>query len=100
MFIVIDARGFNTTKLCSDKALYCPKQAKRPLSPSVLTGGNTIQSRNRLYIYWSAFPKTYVLHKITRASVFAIDEPGRFYTTDEQNKLLVKEEMRFSKNYI
>lgn len=32
--------------------------------------------------------KRYLLRKITRESVSAIDEPGRFYITNAQNKVL------------
>ena len=45
--------------------------------------------------------KHYILVKISRKSANAMSDPGRFYITDADNKILVKEETRFStKDYI
>lgn len=40
--------------------------------------------------------KHYILVKISRDSANAMSDPGRFYITDANNKILVKEETRFS----
>ena len=96
---MVDSRACGNAKLCTGKVLYYQID-KKTTQPLVLTGGSTI---NRGTGYMFTDPRSqrrYVLRKITRKSVFDTDEPGRFYITDEQNKILVKEETRFSKDYI
>ena len=98
-YIAVDPTACGNAKLCTGKVLYYQID-KKTTQPLVLTGGSTI---NRGTGYMFTDPRSqrrYVLRKITRKSVFDTDEPGRFYITDEQNKILVKEETRFSKDYI
>ncbi len=99
-YIVVDARGCGNAKLCTGKVLYYQID-KKTIKPLVLTGGSTI-GQGTGYIFTDPnSQKRYVLRKITRKSVFDTDEPGRFYITDANNRILVKEETRFStKDYI
>ena len=99
-YIVVDARGCGNAKLCTGKVLYYQID-KKTIKPLVLTGGSTI-GQGTGYIFTDPnSQKRYVLRKITRKSVFGTDEPGRFYITDANNKILVREETRFStKDYI
>ena len=69
---------------------------KKTIKPLVLTGGSTIDQGTGYIFTDPNSQKRYVLRKITRKSVFDTDEPGRFYITDANNKILVKEETRFS----
>ena len=99
-YIVVDARGCGNAKLCTGKVLYYQID-KKTIKPLVLTGGSTINQGTGYIFTDPNSQKRYVLRKITRKSVFDTDEPGRFYITDAQNKILVKEETRFStKDYI
>ena len=94
-YIVVDARGCGNAKLCTGKVLYYQID-KKTIKPLVLTGGSTI-GQGTGYIFTDPnSQKRYVLRKITRKSVFDTDEPGRFYITDADDKILVKEETRFS----
>ena len=94
-YIVVDARGCGNAKLCTGKVLYYQID-KKTIKPLVLTGGSTIDQGTGYIFTDPNSQKRYVLRKITRKSVFDTDEPGRFYITDAQNKILVKEETRFS----
>ena len=94
-YIVVDARGCGNAKLCTGKVLYYQID-KKTIKPLVLTGGSTIDQGTGYIFTDPNSQKRYVLRKITRKSVFDIDEPGRFYITDANNKILVKEETRFS----
>ena len=94
-YIVVDARGCGNAKLCTGKVLYYQID-KKTIKPLVLTGGSTINQGTGYIFTDPNSQKRYVLRKITRKSVFDTDEPGRFYITDAQNKILVKEETRFS----
>ena len=99
-YIVVDARGCGNAKLCTGKVLYYQID-KKTIKPLVLTGGSTIDQGTGYIFTDPNSQKRYVLRKITRKSVFDTDEPGRFYITDANNKILVKEETRFStKDYI
>lgn len=94
-YIVVDARGCGSAKLCTGKVLYYQID-KKTIKPLVLTGGSTIDQGTGYIFTDPHSQKHYVLRKITRKSVFDTDEPGRFYITDASNKILVKEETRFS----
>ena len=94
-YIVVDARGCGNAKLCTGKVLYYQID-KKTIKPLVLTGGSTIDQGTGYIFTDPNSQKRYVLRKITRKSVFDTDEPGRFYITDANNKILVKEETRFS----
>ena len=99
-YIVVDARGCGNAKLCTGKVLYYQID-KKTIKPLVLTGGSTIDQGTGYIFTDPNSQKRYVLRKITRKSVFDTDEPGRFYITDANNKILVREETRFStKDYI
>ena len=99
-YIVVDARGCGNAKLCTGKVLYYQID-KKTIKPLVLTGGSTIDQGTGYIFTDPNSQKRYVLRKITRKSVFGTDEPGRFYITDANNKILVREETRFStKDYI
>ena len=94
-YIVVDPKACGSAKLCTGKVLYYQID-KKTIKPLVLTGGSTI-GQGTGYIFTDPnSQKRYVLRKITRKSVFDTDEPGRFYITDASNKILVKEETRFS----
>ena len=94
-YIVVDARACGNVKLCTGKVLYYQID-KKTIQPLVLTGGSTIDQGTGYVFIDPSSQKRYILRKITRESVSAIDEPGRFYITDAQNKVLVREETRFS----
>ena len=94
-YIVVDARGCGNAKLCTGKVLYYQID-KKTIKPLVLTGGSTIDQGTGYIFTDPNSQKRYVLRKITRKSVFDTDEPGRFYITDANNRILVKEETRFS----
>ena len=94
-YIVVDSRACGKAKLCTSKVLYYQID-KKSTQPLVLTGGSTINQGTGYMFIDPRSQKRYVLRKITRESVFATDEPGRFYITDPNNKVLVKEETRFS----
>ena len=99
-YIVVDPRACGDAKLCTGKVLYYQID-KKTIKPLVLTGGSTIDQGTGYIFTDPHSQKHYVLRKITRKSVFDTDEPGRFYITDANNKILVKEETRFStKDYI
>ena len=99
-YIVVDPKACGNAKLCTGKVLYYQID-KKTIKPLVLTGGSTIDQGTGYIFTDPNSQKRYVLRKITRKSVFDTDEPGRFYITDAQNKILVKEETRFStKDYI
>lgn len=99
-YIVVDPKACGNAKLCTGKVLYYQID-KKTIKPLVLTGGSTINQGTGYIFTDPNSQKRYVLRKITRKSVFDTDEPGRFYITDAQNKILVKEETRFStKDYI
>ena len=94
-YIVVDPKACGNAKLCTGKVLYYQID-KKTIKPLVLTGGSTIDQGTGYIFTDPNSQKRYVLRKITRKSVFDTDEPGRFYITDAQNKILVKEETRFS----
>lgn len=94
-YIVVDARGCGKAKLCNSKVLYYQID-KKTTQPLVLTGGSTVNQGTGYVFIDPPSQKRYVLLKITRKSVNGADEPGRFYITDEHNKILIKEETRFS----
>ena len=94
-YIVVDPRACGDAKLCTGKVLYYQID-KKTIKPLVLTGGSTIDQGTGYIFTDPNSQKRYVLRKITRKSVFDTDEPGRFYITDANNKILVKEETRFS----
>ena len=94
-YIVVDPRACGDAKLCTGKVLYYQID-KKTIKPLVLTGGSTINQGTGYIFTDPNSQKRYVLRKITRKSVFDTDEPGRFYITDANNKILVKEETRFS----
>lgn len=94
-YIVVDSRACGKAKLCTSKVLYYQID-KKTAQPLVLTGGSTINQGTGYMFIDPRSQNHYVLRKITRESVFATDEPGRFYITDPNNKVLVKEETRFS----
>ena len=99
-YIVVDPRACGDAKLCTGKVLYYQID-KKTIKPLVLTGGSTIDQGTGYIFTDPNSQKRYVLRKITRKSVFGTDEPGRFYITDANNKILVREETRFStKDYI
>ena len=94
-YIVVDARGCGNAKLCTGKVLYYQID-KKTIKPLVLTGGSTIDQGTGYMFIDPHSQKHYILVKISRDSVNAMSEPGRFYITDADNKILVKEETRFS----
>ena len=94
-YIVVDPKACGNAKLCTGKVLYYQID-KKTIKPLVLTGGSTIDQGTGYIFTDPNSQKHYVLRKITRKSVFDTDEPGRFYITDASNKILVKEETRFS----
>ena len=94
-YIVVDPKACGNAKLCTGKVLYYQID-KKTIKPLVLTGGSTIDQGTGYIFTDPNSQKRYVLRKITRKSVFDTDEPGRFYITDADNKILVKEETRFS----
>ena len=94
-YIVVDPKACGNAKLCTGKVLYYQID-KKTIKPLVLTGGSTIDQGTGYIFTDPNSQKRYVLRKITRKSVFDTDEPGRFYITDANNKILVKEETRFS----
>ena len=94
-YIVVDPKACGNAKLCTGKVLYYQID-KKTIKPLVLTGGSTINQGTGYIFTDPNSQKRYVLRKITRKSVFDTDEPGRFYITDANNKILVKEETRFS----
>ena len=99
-YIVVDPKACGNAKLCTGKVLYYQID-KKTIKPLVLTGGSTIDQGTGYIFTDPNSQKRYVLRKITRKSVFGTDEPGRFYITDANNKILVREETRFStKDYI
>ena len=99
-YIVVDPKACGNAKLCTGKVLYYQID-KKTIKPLVLTGGSTIDQGTGYIFTDPNSQKRYVLRKITRKSVFDTDEPGRFYITDANNKILVREETRFStKDYI
>ena len=98
-YIAVDPTACGNAKLCNGKVLYYQID-KKTTQPLVLTGGSTIDQGTGYMFTDPRSQKRYVLRKITRESGDPVDEPGRFYITDEQNKILVKEETRFSKDYI
>ena len=99
-YIVVDARGCGNAKLCTGKVLYYQID-KKTIKPLVLTGGSTIDQGTGYMFIDPHSQKHYILVKISRDSVNAMSDPGRFYITDANNRILVKEETRFStKDYI
>ena len=94
-YIVVDARGCGNAKLCTGKVLYYQID-KKTIKPLVLTGGSTIDQGTGYMFIDPHSQKHYILVKISRDSVNAMSDPGRFYITDANNKILVKEETRFS----
>ena len=94
-YIVVDPKACGNAKLCTGKVLYYQID-KKTIKPLVLTGGSTIDQGTGYIFTDPNSQKRYVLRKITRKSVFDTDEPGRFYITDADDKILVKEETRFS----
>ena len=99
-YIVVDARGCGNAKLCTGKVLYYQID-KKTIKPLVLTGGSTIGQGTGYMFIDPHSQKHYILVKISRDSVNAMSDPGRFYITDANNRILVKEETRFStKDYI
>ena len=99
-YIVVDPRACGDAKLCTGKVLYYQID-KKTIKPLVLTGGSTIDQGTGYMFIDPHSQKHYILVKISRDSVNAMSDPGRFYITDANNKILVKEETRFStKDYI
>ena len=94
-YIVVDARGCGNAKLCTGKVLYYQID-KKTIKPLVLTGGSTIDQGTGYMFIDPHSQKHYILVKISRKSANAMSDPGRFYITDADNKILVKEETRFS----
>ena len=94
-YIVVDARGCGNAKLCTGKVLYYQID-KKTIKPLVLTGGSTIDQGTGYMFIDPHSQKHYILVKISRDSVNAMSDPGRFYITDADDKILVKEETRFS----
>ena len=94
-YIVVDPRACGDAKLCTGKVLYYQID-KKTIKPLVLTGGSTIDQGTGYMFIDPHSQKHYILVKISRDSVDAMSEPGRFYITDANNKILVKEETRFS----
>ena len=99
-YIVVDPRACGDAKLCTGKVLYYQID-KKTIKPLVLTGGSTIDQGTGYIFTDPHSQKHYILVKISRDSVNAMSDPGRFYITDANNRILVKEETRFStKDYI
>lgn len=99
-YIVVDPRACGDAKLCTGKVLYYQID-KKTIKPLVLTGGSTIDQGTGYMFIDPHSQKHYILVKISRDSVNAMSDPGRFYITDANNRILVKEETRFStKDYI
>ena len=99
-YIVVDPKACGNAKLCTGKVLYYQID-KKTIKPLVLTGGSTIDQGTGYMFIDPHSQKHYILVKISRDSVNAMSDPGRFYITDANNKILVKEETRFStKDYI
>ena len=99
-YIVVDPRACGDAKLCTGKVLYYQID-KKTIKPLVLTGGSTIDQGTGYIFTDPHSQKHYILVKISRDSVNAMSDPGRFYITDADDKILVKEETRFStKDYI
>ena len=94
-YIVVDPKACGNAKLCTGKVLYYQID-KKTIKPLVLTGGSTIDQGTGYMFIDPHSQKHYILVKISRDSVDAMSEPGRFYITDANNKILVKEETRFS----
>ena len=94
-YIVVDPKACGNAKLCTGKVLYYQID-KKTIKPLVLTGGSTIDQGTGYMFIDPHSQKHYILVKISRDSVDAMSEPGRFYITDADNKILVKEETRFS----
>ena len=94
-YIVVDPKACGNAKLCTGKVLYYQID-KKTIKPLVLTGGSTIDQGTGYMFIDPHSQKHYILVKISRDSVDAVSEPGRFYITDANNKILVKEETRFS----
>ena len=94
-YIVVDPRACGDAKLCTGKVLYYQID-KKTIKPLVLTGGSTIDQGTGYMFIDPHSQKHYILVKISRDSVNAMSDPGRFYITDANNKILVKEETRFS----
>ena len=94
-YIVVDPKACGNAKLCTGKVLYYQID-KKTIKPLVLTGGSTIDQGTGYIFTDPHSQKHYILVKISRDSVDAMSEPGRFYITDANNKILVKEETRFS----
>ena len=99
-YIVVDPKACGDAKLCTGKVLYYQID-KKTIKPLVLTGGSTIDQGTGYMFIDPHSQKHYILVKISRDSVNAMSDPGRFYITDANNRILVKEETRFStKDYI
>ena len=94
-YIVVDARGCGNAKLCTGKVLYYQID-KKTIKPLVLTGGSTIDQGTGYMFIDPHSQRHYILVKISRKSANAMSDPGRFYITDADDKILVKEETRFS----
>lgn len=94
-YIVVDPKACGNAKLCTGKVLYYQID-KKTIKPLVLTGGSTIDQGTGYMFIDPHSQKHYILVKISRDSVNAMSDPGRFYITDANNKILVKEETRFS----
>ena len=99
-YVIVDPTACGQAKLCGGKILYYQID-KKTNQPLVLAGGSTVNQGTGYAFIDPHSQKRYVLLKITRKSINSADEPGRFYITDEQNKVLVREETRFfSTDYI
>ena len=94
-YIVVDPKACGNAKLCTGKVLYYQID-KKTIKPLVLTGGSTIDQGTGYMFIDPHSQKHYILVKISRDSVNAMSDPGRFYITDADDKILVKEETRFS----
>lgn len=94
-YIVVDPKACGNAKLCTGKVLYYQID-KKTIKPLVLTGGSTIDQGTGYIFTDPHSQKHYILVKISRDSVNAMSDPGRFYITDADDKILVKEETRFS----
>ena len=94
-YIVVDPKACGNAKLCTGKVLYYQID-KKTIKPLVLTGGSTIDQGTGYMFIDPHSHKHYILVKISRKSANAMSDPGRFYITDADNRILVKEETRFS----
>ena len=94
-YIVVDPKACGNAKLCTGKVLYYQID-KKTIKPLVLTGGSTIDQGTGYIFTDPHSQKHYILVKISRDSANAMSDPGRFYITDADDKILVKEETRFS----